>query len=127
VLAAFVVDGLGKVALAIKQGDADKRQREVARRLAVVAGEDAEPARVNRQALVKTELGAEVGDQIAVRHGPAVRAVRPMQMVAVVGRQHPVVAAEKYRIVRGGMQALLADAFQERFRAVADGVPQFGV
>ena len=63
-LAALAVDRLHEVALAVEQAHRDERQLEVARRLAVVAREDAEAAGVDRQALVHAELGAEVRDQV---------------------------------------------------------------
>ena len=66
-LAALAVDRLHEVALAVEQADGDERQLEVARRLAVVAGEDAEAAGVDRQALVHAELGAEIRHQVVAR------------------------------------------------------------
>ena len=65
VLLAVAVDGLLEVALPIEQADADEGQVQVGGGLAVVAGEDAEAAGVDRQAFVEAELGAEVGDQVA--------------------------------------------------------------
>ena len=50
-LLAVAVDPLVEVALPVEQPDRDERQLEVARRLAVVAGEHAEAARVDRAAL----------------------------------------------------------------------------
>ena len=54
---------LAEVAVAVEEADADDRHAEVAGRLEVVAGEDAEPARVLRQRLAEAELGREVGDR----------------------------------------------------------------
>ena len=62
-LVAVGVDRLAEVALAVHEPDADERQGHVAGRLHVVAGEDAEPARVDAEALVEAVLGAEVGDR----------------------------------------------------------------
>ena len=76
-LVAVGVDRLAEVALAIEQPDADERQGHVAGRLHVVAGEDAEAARVDAERLVEAVLGAEVGD-------------RAVQLVAVVALE-PVV------------------------------------
>ena len=79
-LVAVGVDRLAEVALAVEQPDADERQGHVAGRLHVVAGQDAEPARVDPERLVEPVLGAEVGDR-AVERGrvlavePVVRAV----------------------------------------------------
>ena len=44
VLVALGVDGLQKITLAVEQPDRDERQPQVARRLAVVAGENSQPA-----------------------------------------------------------------------------------
>ena len=48
------VDALPEVAAAVEQADADERDAELGRGLEVVAGEDAEAAGVDRQALVQT-------------------------------------------------------------------------
>ena len=55
-----------EVALRIHEADADERDAEIARFLAVVAGEHAEAAGVDRQRLMQREFGGEVGDR-AVR------------------------------------------------------------
>ena len=57
-------DVLMEVALRIHEPDADERHAEVARFLAVIAGEHAEAAGVDRQRLVQRELGGEVGDRL---------------------------------------------------------------
>jgi len=61
VLVAAVVDALAAEALAVEQADADEGQPEIAGGLEVIAGEDAEAARVDRQALGQAELQREVG------------------------------------------------------------------
>ena len=65
-LAAMLVEPLAEVATAVEQADADERNAELGSGLQVVAGEDAEPAGVDRQRLVDPELHAEVGDEQAV-------------------------------------------------------------
>jgi hypothetical protein len=65
VLTAFAVDALEKVTLAIEQANADKGQVQVTGRFAMVAGENAEAAGIDRQAFVEAELGAKIGDQAA--------------------------------------------------------------
>ena len=62
-LVAVGVDRLAEVALAVEQPDADRRQGHVAGGLHVVAGEDAEAARIDPERLVEAVLGAEVGDR----------------------------------------------------------------
>jgi hypothetical protein len=62
-LEAVGVDRLAEIARAIEQPHADEGHAEIARRLAVVAGEDAEAARVHAQRLVEAELHREVRDR----------------------------------------------------------------
>ena len=62
-LPAFRRHALVEVALRIHEADADERHAEVARLLAVIAGEHAEAAGVDRQRLVQRELRREVGDR----------------------------------------------------------------
>ena len=62
-LPAFGRDALVEVALRIHEADADERHAEVARFLAVIAGEHAEAAGVDRQRLVQRELRGEVRDR----------------------------------------------------------------
>ena len=64
-LVAVGVDRLAEVALAVEEPDADGGQGHVAGRLHVVAGQDAETARVDPERLVEAVLGAEVGDRAA--------------------------------------------------------------
>ena len=123
-LAAFAVDRLHEIALAVEQPDGDEWQLEVARRLAMVAGEDAEAAGIDRQALVYAELGAEVGHQVLARHAARVLAERRLGVVGVERREHARQAVEECRVGGGVDQALLVDALQHRLGAVADRVPQ---
>ncbi len=69
-LVAVGIDRLAEVALAVQQPDADRRQGHVAGRLHVVAGEDAEAARVDPERLVEAVFGAEVGDRAARAASP---------------------------------------------------------
>jgi hypothetical protein len=124
VLDALVVDGLVEIALAEQQADGDEGHAQVAGRLAVVAGEDAQPAGIDRQALVEAELEAEVGDQVVVAQVLGAVRARRLVVIGVVGRQHARVVAEEHRVVGGIQQALLVDALEEGLRAVADRAPQ---
>ena len=82
-------DRLLEVAGAVEEADAGERQAEVGGALQVVAGEDAEAARVLRQRRGDAELRREVGD---VRRGVGERLV-PARLAAV-GRE---VVAERVR------------------------------
>ena len=73
-LPALGVDLLPEVAAAVEQTDSDERDAELGCGLQVVAGEDPEAARVDRQPLVQPELHAEVRDEEIVL---ALRALPP--------------------------------------------------
>ena len=55
-----------KIPLRVHEADTNERNPEVAGLLAVIAGEHAETARVDRERLVQRELGGEVGDRSGV-------------------------------------------------------------
>ena len=63
-LNAVLVDLLPEITVAIKQTNRHEIQIKIARRFAVVAGQDAEAARVVRDRFVKTEFGGKIGDRI---------------------------------------------------------------
>src|ERR1039458_2633611 len=54
-----------EVTMLVKRADADKRDPEVARGLAVIAGKHAEAAGINAQAFVKAEFGREINKRAA--------------------------------------------------------------
>ena len=62
-LHAVAVHRLIEIALGIEQADGDEIEPLIAGRLAMIAGQDAETARVDREALVKAVLGAEISHQ----------------------------------------------------------------
>src|SRR5882672_7616475 len=62
-LMAIAIDGLDEVSLAIEQADADEGQVAIAGRLAVIARENAKTTRIDRQAFMDAEFGAEIRDQ----------------------------------------------------------------
>ena len=124
-LPAFGGDVLMEVALRVHEADADQRHAEVAGLLAVIAGEHAEAAGVNRQRLVQRELGREVGDRLAVgrRHR-----VRPPGVVRGARRVErgdgAIVDREERRIRRGGVELVARDQPQHPHRVVRGGAPQ---
>ena len=67
ILVAEVIDSLSEKTLAVQQANSDKRYRQVAGSLAVVAGENTQTAGINRQAFMKAEFRAKVGDQVGFR------------------------------------------------------------
>ena len=82
-----------EIALRIHEADADERHAEVAGFLAVIAGQHAEAAGVDRQRLMQRELGGEVGDLLADEI--AVLAMTP----GVVRRPHRVEASDRGIVV----------------------------
>ena len=107
-LPAVARERLAEVPGAVEQTDADDRHAEVARRLEVIAGEDAEAAGVLRQHLGDAELRREVGD--AGRAALSVLlALVPARLLEVVGQvvvdvvqpaQEPAVLGERARAAR---------------------------
>ncbi len=124
VLHAFGVDGLREVALPVEQAHRHEGQRHVARGLAVVAGEDAEAARVDRQALVEAELRAEVGDQLASAEHRRLFGGGRAAVVRVEGGERAVVVVEEHRIARGFVEPALVHAPQQRLRVLPHRVPE---
>ncbi len=87
-LPALAIEALPEVALVVVEPDADERDAEIRCALDVIAGQDAEAARVDRQRLVEAELGGEVGDRTGPEHAgmagaPRVRRVQILLQPAV--------------------------------------------
>ena len=138
------VDLLAEVAAPVEEADADERQRRVRRRLAVVAGQDAEAAGVELHRLVDAELGAEVGDRAGQRCArrtgvPGVGAVRHVAAELVehaAGVDHEVLVggqlgpARLIGVAQDGDRvpvtrpAARVDAGEERLCAGRPGPPQ---
>jgi hypothetical protein len=94
-LEAVGVNRLAEVAGAIEQPHAHERHAEVARRLAVVARQHAQAARVDAERLVDPELHREVGDR-AVQLGALLR--EPARAVAVVVERVHHVSVEAHEL-----------------------------
>ncbi len=116
---------LVEVALGIHEADADERHAEVARFLAVVAGEHAQAARVDRQRLVERELGGEICDAVPVR------AVVPAAPPGVAGlarrfeiRDRPVVEGQELRRPGRRLQPVPRDHAQHADRVVLGAAPE---
>jgi hypothetical protein len=100
----------------------------IARRLAVIAGEDAEAPRVDRQALVQAELGAEIGDEIGL--GIQVLADFPLRRRGHVGvqrGQRAGVVLQEVAVGGGAVQGLLGHPAQEQLGIVAAADPQLAI
>ena len=75
-LIARQIESLREISLVVVQPDADERNAEIGRRLDVIAGEDAEAARVDRNRFVQAELGREIRDGSRPEHARVPRAPR---------------------------------------------------
>jgi hypothetical protein len=121
VLGAVIVDGLREIALGVEQADRDESQPLIARRLAVIAREHAEAARVDLEALVKAVLRAEVRDE-----GLFFTAQRRRQ-VGVEGAKHVAVALEVPGIGRRTVEGSLIDAAQHKPWIAAGLLPELRI
>ncbi len=96
-----------EIALRVHEADADEGNPEVARFLAVIAGQYAQPASVDRQRLVECELGGEVGDG-------SVRAGMGLLPPAIVRRACAIEGPD--RGVVGPEELLVPCPLREKFR-----------
>ena len=125
-LPALAGERLLEVAVPVEQADADDRDAEVAGRLEVVAGQDAEAAGVLRQHGGDAELGREVGDRgrpvAAAALVPAVLGEVALQ----VGPGHPEPLQEA--LVGGQLlEPGVADRAEQPHRVAPGRLPQLGV
>ena len=114
-----------EVALHVEEADADHRHAQVARGLAVVAGEHAEATRIDRHGVVQTELRAEVCDrtsvQLRVRVGePGV----PARGLMRHPRHHVVVPTQEVAVARAGGHARRIDPAEQLQRVVPGLMPE---
>jgi hypothetical protein len=123
-LIAFAVDGLGKVALAVKQTDCDQRHAHVACRLAVITGKDSQTSGVDWQAFVETEFGAEIRDQIVAAKLRQILAPGARVEVGIERSKRALEAGAKNRVLCGLDQPALVDSSEESPGITGNRVPQ---
>ncbi len=124
------IDDLGEIALVVHQPDGHERQSEIARGLAIVARQDAEPAGIDGQAFVQAEFGAEIGDDIVGRIQMARQfRVQAACLVLVVPRngQGVFVLLHEIDVIEQLLQTALGDLPQKHLGIVAAAVPQDGI
>ncbi len=127
-LPAVAVEPLPEVALVVVETDADQRNAEVGRALDVVAGEDAEAARVNRNRLVQAELGGEVGDRPGPEHAGVTDAPGVLGLQVLLQATIGVVdAALKRQLRHPLLDPFRRQLLQERDRVVVALAPQHGI
>ena len=127
-LPAVGVERLAEVALVVEQADADQGDAQVAGALQVVAGQDPEAPRVDRQALVQPELGREVRD----RPRPEARGVdgAPGVVALEVLGQPPegiVDPRVERHLGRTPLELLGRDPLEEVDRVVVGHAPERGI
>ena len=124
-LPAVVGHALAEVALRIHEADADERQAEVGGFLAVIAGQHAEAARVDRQRLVQRELRGEIRDAAAAEHRRALAPPRMRHRPRLVEAEDGlVVGLQKFGIGGGVGETLRRDLLQHPHRVVGGRPPQ---
>ncbi len=126
-LPAVGVLGLAEVAVAVEEPDGDQGHAEVAGRLEVVAGEDAEATGVLGERLGDAELGREVGDETEGRLG--LLALEPPRLREVAGELGVQLVEEPHEPGVGGkrLEAFLGHEAEQAHGVVAGGVPRIGV
>ena len=124
-LEAVGVHRLAEVAGAVEQAHAHERHAEVARRLAVVARQDTQAARVDAERLVDPELHREIGDR-AVELRALLREPARAAAVVVERLHHVAVQADELRVGQKPHPLLRLDVDQQLDRVVV-AAPGFGV
>jgi hypothetical protein len=116
---------LAEVALLVEEPHRHQGDPEVARALEMVPGEDAESARVDRQALGDAVLGGEVGDQRA--GGPPPVPGRVLVQVGAQPLEGAVVEGEEAVGAGERLEPLLRDGAEEQHRVLVRPVPEVAV
>ena len=126
-LAAVGPQRLAEVPAVVEQAHAHQRHAEVGRRLQVVARQDPQAARVERDAGVEPELEREVGHEHVPRLGRGRPQPAGLRGVRVEPAGHPGHHGHEALVGRRGVQLLLRQAPQQRDRVVAEPLPGLGV
>jgi hypothetical protein len=121
-LLAVAIDDLVKIPLPVQQADGHERQIQIAGSLAVIACENAQAARIDREALVPSVLGTEIGDQVVALE-PVLRRRLGAQVI-VERRDDPAVLVDERRVARRVIEDALIDGAQEQPRTALDFAPE---
>ena len=114
-----------EVALRIHEADADERHAKVAGFFAVIAGQHAEAARVDRQRLMQREFSGEVGDRLATQVGAFALAPGVVRgSCSVEARDAAVVIGQPLVIGNRVCQRVRWDLLQHAHRVVGRLAPQ---
>ena len=107
------IEHLPEIPLLIEQPDAHQRVILVARRLQMIAGKDAQTARIHRQALGEAIFRGKIGDQLAVGRG------RCLPDVSIESLASQFVQRQVARVGRRLVQSHLRHAAQHQHRVVS--------
>src|SRR5262249_25671877 len=121
VLASVLVDALAAEALPVEQAHPNQRQPNVTGSLQVVAGKDAEAARVHREGLGEAEFQREVGDNHWRSGVP-----RRRLTVAIAGQSGTgsIQRLARFRSLQSTIDATYTQPRQEGDRVVAALLPE---
>ncbi len=124
----LAVDLLDEVSVVVQQAHADHRDSQIRGCLEVVAGKDAQAARVDGQALVHAEFSRKIGHHMVgvVRPGLGEAGGLRIHVDTELGH-HLVVLAQPVGVGGGLLHVLLVQARQDLDGVVADLFPQLGV
>jgi hypothetical protein len=126
-LVALGVDALGEITLPVENTHAHEGQGQIAGGLAVIAGENAQPAGINGKALMQTVFGAKIADEV-IGGELARRTLRlRLQEIGVAGRQDAMIDIDEHAVLGRGLQAAFIHQAQEELGIVTRGPPQGGV
>ena len=129
-LGAVLVDDLPEKPVLVEEADADEGDVQVAGRLQVVAGEGAEAAGVDGQALVEAVFRRKVGDRLRPFHAverPDLRGGGLVAHVVVELLEDLAVEAHVAGVFRGLQEPLGGDGLQHPDGIVAHPRPELGV
>ena len=128
-LHSVLADLLAEIALPVEQREGDEWDVEIARRLAVIAREDAEAAGVIRHALVEAELGREIRERTALerRFGAQFSVSVLARHVGFELRRHLPHLAQEIVVLRHFREPRLAAELEHPERIVIGLVPEFVV
>ena len=123
-LPVVLVNRLLKITFAIKQTDADEAEAEIAGRLGVVAGKNAQAAGGDGQRFMEAELGGEIGGGIFFQRGRVF--VRPGGLVVhvrVERLQHGADAVAKLGVLQADAQLVIRNFMQHGHGVVVEILP----
>ncbi len=127
-LPAVGIEPLTKISLVVIETDTHERDAEIGRALEVIAGQDAEPARVDRERLMKAELGGEIRDRPRAEHAGMLRSPRVLRLQVLLHPSVGVVDAPVQRQLRGAsFQLCDRHLLEQDDRIVIALAPQHGI